>query len=273
MDLKLECLAVSALADGVRHVELSRPEARNAMNHLFWGEMHQVFDALAEDPDCRVVVLSARGKSFSAGLDFSDPENLPPHADDPARKALKFIKHVRPMQECITAMERCLKPTIAVVHGACVGGGVDLITGADVRICSEDAFFCIREAAVGLAADMGTLARLPKIVGNDSVVRELALTARNCPASEALALGLVSRVLPTREEALHEAERVAGLIAANSPVAIVGTKRNLNFARDHSVQDSLEFVLAWNAGMIQTDDLMKAISAQLSKSIAKFSKL
>jgi len=273
MELQLETLAVSLLADGVHHVEMNRPASRNALSWRFWGECQRVFEALAADGECRAIVLSARGKCFSAGLDLADPENQPPPADDPARRGLKFMAHVKPMQAGLSAIESCLKPTIAVVHGACIGAGVDLLTAVDVRLCSSDAFFCIKEAAVGLAADVGTLARLPKIVGNDSAVRELALTARDFSSEEARGLGFVSRVLPTREAALQEALRIANAIAANSPVAVVGTKRNLNYARDHSVQESLEFVSTWNAAMIQSEDLMKAMAASMQKKKAVFSKL
>lgn len=273
MELQLETLALSTLGKGVCHVELNRPGSRNAFNWQFWGECRQVFEALSVDSNCRSIILSARGKSFSAGLDLTDPQNQPPPAPDPARRGLKFMAHVKAMQDAVTAIESCLKPTIAVVHGACVGAGVDLITAVDVRLCTSDAFFCIKEAAVGLAADVGTLARLPKIVGNESVVRELALTARNFTAEEARGLGMVSKVLSTQAEAFREAQSIANAIAENSPVAVVGTKRNLNYARDHTVQECLDFVLTWNAVMIQTEDVAKAMAAAMQKTKPEFSKL
>lgn len=271
--IDVETLLVNELGDGVVHVELNRPQHRNAMNWKFWNECKLVFETLAIEGDCRAIVLTARGKSFSAGLDLTDPHNRPQIAEDAARSGLKFITHTRTMQDALTAIELCLKPTIAVVHGACVGAGVDLLTAVDIRLCTEDAFFCIKEAAVGLAADVGTLARLPKIAGNQSIVRELALTARNCKSDEAKHLGLVSRVLTTWEEAFAEAKNIAGQISANSPVAVVGTKKNLNYARDHTVAESLDYVLTWNSAMIQTDDVMKAMAASMQKSKAAFSKL
>jgi len=242
-------------------------------NSKFWLECRQVFDTLAADSECRVIVLSGRGKGFSSGLDIMDPENQPPHGADAARRGLKFISHVKPMQEAMSAIEACLKPTIAVVHGACVGGAVDLITAADIRLCSEDTVFCIKEAKIGIAADIGTLARLPRVVGNDSVVRELALTARNFSAAEAKDIGLVSRVLPTLESAIADAVAVAGQIAQNSPVAVVGTKQNLNYSRNHTIQESLDYVQIWNAAMIQTDDVAAAMSASMQKTKPEFSKL
>merc|ERR1711972_601859 len=147
------------------------------------------------------------------------------------------------------------------------------ITAVDVRLCSQDALFSIREAQIGLCADVGTLARLPKVVGNDSLVRELALTARDFKAEEAKSCGLVSRVLPSYEETIEEAKRIAAMIASHSPIAVVGTKKNLNFARDHSVQDSLDYVLTWNSAMIQSEDVAKAAGAAMQKKKATFSKL
>lgn len=245
----------------------------NAVSMQMWIECREVFQTLASESDCRVIVLSARGKAFSSGIDLMDPQNMPPQADDVARKGFKFLDHARLMQQAFTAIEQCLKPTVAVVHGACVGAGVDLITATDIRLCSEDAFFCVKEVAVGLAADVGTLARLPKIVGSDSWVREMALTARKCHAKEAMTMGLVSHVCATKDAALAEALNIASTIASHSPVAVIGTKKNLNYARDHTVQDSLDYVLTWNASAIQSEDLMKAMQASMQKKKAEFSKL
>jgi len=270
---KLETLAITSEESGIYHVELNRPETRNAVNMQMWNDFRTAFEELASDSNCRVIVLSARGKSFSAGIDITDPLNAPPPSDDVARKGLKFIQHTRVMQEAFTAIEQCLKPTIAVVHGACVGAGLDLVTAVDIRLCSEDALFSVREVAVGLAADVGSLARLPKIVGSDSWVRDLALTARNCPAAEAKARGLVSDLYSSKKDALAEAMKIASTIASHSPVAVVGTKKNLNYSRDHTVQDSLDYVLTWNASMIQSDDMVKAMMAALQKQKPEFSKL
>lgn len=270
---QFETIAVTPLEGGVYHVELNREKKHNAVNMAMFVEMRQAFEMLNADGDCRVVVLSGRGKAFSSGLDLTDPTNMPPPAEDVGRKGLKFLEHVKPMQAAFTAIEQCLKPCVCVIHGACVGAGVDLVTATDIRICSKDAFFCVKEVAVGLAADVGTLARLPKVVGSDSWVREISLTARNVPADEAKAVGLVSTVTITREEAMAEAIRVAGVIAGHSPIAILGTKKNLNFARDHSVQDSLDYVLTWNASMIQSEDLLKAMAASMQKKKPEFSKL
>eukprot|EP00450_Noctiluca_scintillans_P012796 CAMPEP_0194495758 /NCGR_PEP_ID=MMETSP0253-20130528/13249_1 /TAXON_ID=2966 /ORGANISM="Noctiluca scintillans" /LENGTH=275 /DNA_ID=CAMNT_0039337067 /DNA_START=36 /DNA_END=863 /DNA_ORIENTATION=+ len=265
----LETISIEVLAEGVFHVKLNRPRSRNALSWQSWLDLKTAFDGLAANGECRAIVLSGSGKGFCSGIDLKDADNVPPQHTDPARKGLRFMRHVKSMQDGISAVEACLKPTIAVVHGTCIGAGIDLITAADVRICTQDSVFCVKEVAVGLAADVGTLARMPKIVGNDSTMRELALTARNFFADEAKSIGLVSRVLPELDSALADAQQVAETIARSSPIAVLGTKKNLNFARDHSVQESLDYVSTWNAAMIQTEDLAWAISSKTPK----FSKL
>mmetsp|Transcript_25742 Transcript_25742/g.56752 ORF Transcript_25742/g.56752 Transcript_25742/m.56752 type:complete len:281 (+) Transcript_25742:40-882(+) len=275
----LKALAVSKVGDaGVVHVELNRPKQMNAMNMHMWREIKNVFEELSRDSNCRCVVLSARGKGFTAGLDLRDPEVNAPMAgdaeeDDSARKGIRFMGHVKYLQACLTAIEECLKPVICVIHGACIGGGVDLSAAADVRLCSADAIFSIREVQVGIVADVGTLQRFPKKVGNDSLTRELALTGRDMGAEESCRIGYVSRVLPTKEAAMEDALQMAGVIAESSPVAVVGTKQNLNFARDHSVSDGLHHVAVWNSSQIFTSDMTKAVGAFMTKSKAKFSKL
>lgn len=156
--------------------------------------------------------------------------------EDMARRALKTRHLIRGMQDAISAVEQCPVPVIALVHGACIGGAIDLISAACIRWCSEDAFFAIKEIDIGVAADLGTLQRLPKIVGNDSLVRELVYTGRRLGARDANTLGLVSRVCATKSELYTEALRLADTIASKSPVALIGSKHNLVYARDHAVQ-------------------------------------
>eukprot|EP00405_Crypthecodinium_cohnii_P013988 CAMPEP_0206451628 /NCGR_PEP_ID=MMETSP0324_2-20121206/19457_1 /ASSEMBLY_ACC=CAM_ASM_000836 /TAXON_ID=2866 /ORGANISM="Crypthecodinium cohnii, Strain Seligo" /LENGTH=276 /DNA_ID=CAMNT_0053921551 /DNA_START=52 /DNA_END=882 /DNA_ORIENTATION=+ len=272
--LNLETVAVTADTEsGIVRVELNRPKNLNAMNMQLFMDVRKAFDTLSEDPDCRVIILSGRGKGFTAGLDVLEPKSLPAPTPEVSRYGFNFMKHLTIMQDAFSAAESCLKPVIAVPHGPCIGAGIDLITACDVRVCTASTVFSIREAAVGLAADVGTLARLPKIVGNESLVRELALTARNFSAQEAKEMGLVSRVLASEEEAMKAALEIAKQIIANSPVAVAGTKKNLNFARDHQVAESLDYVRTWNACMIQSEDLKKAMKAAMSKSKPTYAKL
>ncbi|KAK2181803.1 hypothetical protein NP493_375g01048 [Ridgeia piscesae] len=270
-----ETLKVTRPKDFVLHVELNRPEKRNSMNEAFWRELVECFQAISVDKDCRAVVVSGAGKMFTSGIDLmsaasimaGDPE------DDVSRKATRLHGLIQHFQESFTSIEKCPKPVIAAVHNACIGGGVDLISACDIRYCTQDAWFQIKEVDIGLAADVGTLQRLPKIVGNDSLVRELAYTARKMMSDEAWQCGLVSRIFPDKESMVTSALDVAALIASKSPVAVQGSKVNLVYSRDHSVDESLRYIAAWNQCMLQSDDLVKAVTAAIEKTPPVFSKL
>ena len=242
--------------------------------------MTECFKTISQDQDCRAVIITGNGKHFTAGLDLSDVVqgdlgSAMSGDGDVARKFVSLRRTVQAYQSSFTAIEECAKPVIAAVHAACIGGGVDLITAADIRYCTSDAYFQVKEVDIGMAADVGTLQRLPKVVGSESLVRELALTARQMFADEAHRCGLVSRVLPDRESLLAAALDVAGMIAARSPVAVQGTKHQLIYARDHSVKEALEYIATWNAAMLQSEDVMKAAMASMSRKgpPAVFSKL
>ncbi|KAM6987953.1 delta(3,5)-Delta(2,4)-dienoyl-CoA isomerase, mitochondrial [Tautogolabrus adspersus] len=271
-------LAISHPAESITHVELNRPEKRNAMNKAFWREMVTCFNEIAEDPDCRVVVVSGAGKIFTAGIDLMDMASdvLQPEGDDVSRISWNLRKTITKYQETFSVIERCPKPVVVAVHGACVGGGVDLITACDIRLCTQDAWFQIKEVDIGLAADVGTLQRLPKIIGSRSLVNELALTARRMYADEAKSSGLVSRVFADKETMMAGALEMAGEIAGRSPVAVQGTKINLIYSRDHSVAEGLDYMASWNMSMLQTQDVMKSAQASMEKKSPKtieFSKL
>lgn len=271
-------LAVSSPKTGVVHVELNRPKKLNAMNTTFWREMKKCFTELAADTSCRAIVLSARGRLFTAGLDIKDAALSSMSSEkgkrkDVGRKAFAIRKSIFMCQDAFSVIEKCPQPVIAAVHSKCVGGGVDLITACDIRFCSEDSQFTIKEVDVGLAADVGTLQRLPKVVGNDSLVRELAFTGRWFDAQEALRFGLVSRVLPDKQELVNAAISLATQIASKSPIAVYGTKVNLNYSRDHSVEEGLDYMATWNMAMLQSKDLAVAMTAGVMKKKATFANL
>ncbi|XP_070685494.1 delta(3,5)-Delta(2,4)-dienoyl-CoA isomerase, mitochondrial [Pempheris klunzingeri] len=271
-------LVVSHPAESVTHVELHRPEKRNAMNKAFWSEMVDCFKQIAEDPDCRVVVISGAGKIFTAGIDLMDmaSEVLQPEGDDTARISWNLRKTIAKYQETFSVIEKCPKPVVVAIHGACVGGGVDLITACDIRLCTQDAWFQVKEVDIGLAADVGTLQRLPKVIGSRSLVNDLALTARKMYADEAKSSGLVSRVFADKEAMMAGALEMAGEMAGRSPVAVQGTKINLIYSRDHSVAEGLDYMTMWNMSMLQTQDVMKSAQASMEKKSPKtivFSKL
>jgi len=266
-----ECKAlnVTQAAPFVFNVELNRPNKMNAMNKVLWEEVGEVFTKLNRDQDCRVIVLSAAGKMFSSGIDLSDLSQLASivySEDDIARKSLTMYTTIRHLQDLFTTIEKCKKPVIACVHNACVGAGVDLITATDIRLCTRDAWFCVKEVDMGLAADVGTLQRLPKVIGSQSLVSDLCLTARKMESEEAERCGLVSSVFQTKEDMMNSALDMASMIAAKSPVAVQGTKVNLVYSREHSVEEGLEQVAKWNMTMLQSEDLMKSAMAAMDKS-------
>nr|KAF6285576.1 enoyl-CoA hydratase 1 [Myotis myotis] len=248
------------------------------MNKAFWSEMVECFNKIAQDADCRAVVISGAGKMFTAGIDLVDMASdlLQPQGDDVARISWYLRSLIARYQETFSVIEKCPKPVIAAIHGGCIGGGVDLITACDIRYCAQDAFFQVKEVDVGLAADVGTLQRLPRVIGNQSLVNELAFTARKMMADEALSSGLVSRIFPDKEVMLDAAFNLAAEISSKSPVAVQGTKINLLYSRDHSVAEGLNYMASWNMSMLQTQDIVKSVQAAMEKKELKgvtFSKL
>lgn len=237
--------------------------------------MHQIFDHIRRDGNVRVVVLYGNGKCFTGGLDLRENVlgQLLERDVDAARRGMMFRELIERFQAAISSLEVCERPVIGVSHGYVIGLGIDILSAVDIRYTSQDARFSIREAAIGLAADIGTLQRLPKAVGNDSLARELALTARDFDAAEAKELGFVSKVFPSQQEALHGAVETAKRIASLSPVAVVSTKLSLVHARDHSVEEGLRYMQYLNAAALQTDDIIESVSATMSKSTPRFSKL
>lgn len=192
---------------------------------------------------------------------------------DVARIAVGIKRHVQEFQDCITSIEKCEKPVICVMHGYSFGLGIDMSTCADVRICAADTKFAVKEVDIGLAADIGTLTRLPKVVGSFSWVKDVALSARVFGAEEALRVGFVSQVHETKQKAIEAGLKMAELLATKSPVAVQGTKELLNHARDHTVADSLRFTGVWNSAAIQTSDVERAMLSGLQRTKPRFEKL
>eukprot|EP00929_Paragymnodinium_shiwhaense_P056606 TRINITY_DN28334_c0_g1_i1.p1 TRINITY_DN28334_c0_g1~~TRINITY_DN28334_c0_g1_i1.p1 ORF type:complete len:300 (+),score=73.34 TRINITY_DN28334_c0_g1_i1:75-902(+) len=268
-----ETLLVSQTASGVCTVTLNRPNKGNAFNPALWKEVRECFQAIAQDTTIRCVVLRAAGKHFTVGLDLMASGDILQGDGDAGRRAWALKNHVAELQASYTAFEKCPQPVIVAVHGACVGAGIDLSCAADIRMCSEQAWFCIKEVDVGLAADVGTLQRLPKVIGNASLAAELCYTARRFEAKEAKDMGLFSHLFPDQETLDKKAAELAEVIAAKSPVAIAGTKANILYSRDHTVADSLDYIAVWNSAMLQSQDLQTAIMASMQKEKPVFSKL
>lgn len=265
-----ETLSVS-LTDHIAVIRLNRPEKANAMNLPMWREIRTAFEWVDATPTARVAILEAEGKTFTSGIDLQMMMGLGAQIQNECegrkREALRSI--ILDLQDTLTSLERCRKPVLAAVHGACVGGGIDLITCADMRYCSSDAYFTIKEIDIGMTADVGTLQRLPKLIG-EGMARELAYTGRKVDAAEARDIHLVNRVFESRE-ALHAGVlEIAADIAAKSPLSIRGTKEMISYARDHSVADGLKYIATWNAAMLMSNDLQEAMMANMGKRPAEF---
>ena len=259
---------------GVTHVSFNRPEKANAVNDTGWREMKQIFEMLSEDSETRVIILKGAGKNFCAGIDLTLLMNIQEFRQikDEARQRLLFRKFLKAMQGSINAIEQCQKPVIAAIQGACIGAGVDIISACDLRYCSSNAFFSIKEIDMGLVADLGTFQRLPKFM-NFSHVAEMAYTGRNVSGEEAESLGLVNKCAGSEEDLMAHATSVAKSISEKSPLVLKGIKQNLLYSRDHSVSDSLEYVATWNTGLIFSTDLLEAFQASMEKRKAEFENL
>ncbi|KAG9203735.1 hypothetical protein G6514_002348 [Epicoccum nigrum] len=273
----LEFFNVSFPAEYVAHVEINRPEKMNAFKEVMWHNLSKIFTALSIDPSVRAILFTGAGRAFTAGLDVTAASSSPTFdtttTTDGARKAFGLRRHILEFQECISALEKCEKPVICVLHGVSYGLALDMSLSCDVRIAAKDTRFSVKEVDIGLAADIGTLSRLPHAVGNMSWIKEVALSARVFGAEEAMQVGLVSRVVEDKEAAVKEALELASLIASKSPVAVLGTKEILNYSRDKTVAEGLNYTAVWNAAMLQTDDIKEAMLSGMQKRKVKFSKL
>lgn len=259
------------VSGGVASVSLNRPDKRNALTEQSWRELEALFRELDERPEVRAIVLSGEGKHFCAGIDLgllmSVPQRIQDGCDGRAREKLRRL--ILELQAPINAIEACRKPVLAAVHGACVGAGVDIIAACDMRYATEDAYFAIAEVDMGLVADLGSLQRLPRLIG-EGMTREMAYTGRKVGGAEAAAIGLINRTYPDREGLLAAVLDLAAGIAAKSPLVIRGTKEMLNYGRDHSVAEGLNMAATWNAAMLLSNDLMEAFQVSLTKRPPEF---
>ena len=262
---------------------LDRPEARNAMGMDLWRDLPRAMEVLTDDDSVRVVVIAAKGPHFSVGLDLKAMGNLLAGSDGGGRgnaggetrpasmaaRARAGRLEVKRLQDSITAVAQCPKPVVAAVHGYCIGGGVDLIAACDIRLASADAIFSVREAKVAIVADLGSLQRLPGIISAGHLA-ELAFTGKDITAERAKEIGLVNDVAGDAEGVLKAARTLAGEIAANSPIAVQGTKAVLAANEGRTVAEGLDYVATWNSGMLASDDLVEAMTAFMEKRTPKF---
>lgn len=255
----------------VAKVYLNRPDKANALDEAMWQELRAAMIWADATPEVRVVVLAGHGNHFCSGIDLAMLMGVQQTIKDECqgRTNERLRRVILDLQDCLTSLERCRKPVMAAIHGACVGGGLDMVTAADMRYCSAEAHFSIKEIDIGMVADVGTLQRLPKLVA-PGLVREWAYTGRKIRAEEAMACGLVNRVFDSREALEAGVLELAQTIAAKSPLSIRGTKEILNYTRDHSVADGLEHIATWNAAMLVSQDIQAALMASMSRQTPDF---
>lgn len=262
------------VADKVAHVRLNRPDALNTMTAAFWRELPEIVTRISDQAIARVVVLSSTGKHFSAGMDLSvfGGGELVGEQAELGRRQARMRSNAQVLQWSFTALEKARVPVLAAVQGGVIGGAVDLVTACDIRYATADAFFCVQEINIGMTADVGTLQRLGTLVP-EGFAREMAYTGRRVPAARAYEVGLVSEVYVDHDSLVSGVLETAREIASKSPLAIWGTKVAMNYARDHSVDDSLEQIATWQSGMFQPDDMTEAFTAKAEKRDAVFEDL
>jgi enoyl-CoA hydratase len=262
---------VLEVKDHIGYLRFNRPEKANALHAAAWAELESAFEYLDEAEEVRVVILSGEGKHFCSGIDISLLMSVTENVDQAcgARSREKLRKQILQLQAPINAIERCNKPVIAAISGGCIGAGVDIVSACDLRYCSSDAYFSVREIDVGMVADLGTLQRLPKIIP-DGFVREMAFTGRNVAAAEAERIGLVNKCFESTQALTAGADELAKTIASKSPVSVRGVKHILNHSRDCSVADGLAYVATWNAAMLISEDLQLAYQSKVARTEPKY---
>ncbi|WP_100642871.1 crotonase/enoyl-CoA hydratase family protein [Alteromonas facilis] len=257
----------------IAHVQLSRPEQLNSMVPAFWKELPDAVRRIDEYSAARVIVISSQGKHFSAGMDLSVFQNMAKDfSGEPARRAERLRRLVFELQDTFNALEEVRMPVLVAIQGGAIGGAVDMVSACCSRYCTEDAFFSIKETAIGMTADVGTLQRLPHLIPQ-GLMRELAYTGRNLSAQEALRCGLVNQVFSDQQSMLEGVMAIAKQIAQHSPMAVHGCKHMITYTRDHSVKDSLDHMATWQSGMFQMPDVQAAMQAQKSGQTAEFDEL
>jgi enoyl-CoA hydratase len=252
------------VTDGVGWLWLNRPDKLNAMSEDMWADIPSAVAELNADESVRVIVVAGRGKAFTVGIDLTMLGSLDTDSRSEAEKRSKLYAEIKRLQKTMSAFADSPKPTIAAVHGYCLGAGIDLITACDIRLASEDATFSVRETKMGLVADVGTMQRLPKIIAPGHVA-ELVFTGRDIDATEAARIGLINRTLANADELLAAARELAFEIAANSPLVVQGAKRVLAAEADMSTEAALDHMALWNSAFLWSNDLFEAMGAFMEK--------
>ena len=268
-----ECFELT-IEDHIAHLQFSRPEKRNSMVPAFWRELPEIIEDIDAQSKARVIVLSSTGPHFCSGLDISSFATVgQPEHNDKKQQRLQagsaFYDNVLVMQQSFSVLENCRIPVLAAIQGGCIGGGVDLVTACDIRYATTDAFLTIHETNIGMTADVGTFPRLVKLIP-EGFVREMAYTGRRVSAEEAQSMGLINRVFPDQASMLEDVMAVAKDIASKAPLAVYGCKRMINYARDHSTSDGLDYIAIWNASHFKIEEIQEAMTANSEKRPGNF---
>ena len=253
--------------NSIAHIRFNRPEKRNSMNEDFWTMFPKEVEELDDSGEIRALIVSSTGPHFSAGIDlsmFKDDIVENETDNEMGRSRGYFLQQLRFLQNAVSCLEAARFPVVTAVQGGCIGGGIDLITAADIRICTKDAFFLIEEINVGLAADIGTIQRLPKIIPA-GIAREWTMLGEKVSADRAKEVGLVSSLHDNHEEMMKNAFDIAEKLASKTPLAMWVTKETLNYSRDHTVKESLENVALWNAATLHKEDVMSTMMSKMQK--------
>ncbi len=264
--MNYSCFDVS-IANDVAHIVLNRPDKRNSMIHEFWDELPTIVQSIDQNSTARVIVLSSTGPHFTSGLDTSIFGSSVESSDNPEdvekskrQRSAKLYDTITHMQKSFTCLEQCRIPVIAAIQGGAIGGGVDLVTACDLRYMTEDGFLSIYEINIGMTADVGTFPRITHLLP-EGIVKELAYTGRRISAQEAKQHGLVNEIYTDHEAMLEATMGIARQIATKAPLAVYGSKKIINYSRDHSAADSLDYISLWNASMLQPDEISEAFAA------------
>lgn len=267
-----ECFDVE-IKDHIAHIRMTRPQVANAMNRAFWIELPAIVADINENARARVIVVSAEGKHFTAGMDLSVFGSGTDQSDiEAGRRRERLMQTVLMLQKTFSCFEEARMPVLAAIQGACVGGGMDLTSAVDCRYATRDAFFCVQEINIGMTADVGTFPRITQVMPQ-GLARELSYSGRRMGAEEAKACGFLNEVYETHEEMMEAVMNVAREIANRSPLAVAGSREMLNFARDHSIADGLKHIAVWQTGMFQPGDMAESFAAQQEKRDPEFQEL
>ena len=270
----LECFDLE-IENKIAHIRLSRGDAFNTMTKAFWNELPEIVRDIDNNARARVIVISSTGKHFSAGMDlsvFADDGAVTSENTDQYVAAERFRSNIRQIQGSFNALEEARMPVLIACQGGVIGGGIDMISAGDIRWCTKDAFFCIQETNIAMTADVGTFPRLQRYIP-EGWAKQMAYTGMRLKADKAKEIGLVNDVFDTQEEMLEYVMGIAAEIARKDPLTVTGCKTLINYGRDHSTADTLDYIGVWNAGMIPPPRMQEAFKAQAEKRDPEFGDL